>query len=144
MAKSLQENLQNTNDTAVDHAVWMVWLHFFVAGAHGMTHLTLGVPLALWQMAFVGIVIVAMPVVGAMMMRKGDVGKGAGLVTITMFMSLVFGILFHFILNTPDNIAVIPSSPWAVYFIGTSYLVFLTELAGTMLGLRVWRRATKA
>lgn len=131
--------MQGDEKDTVDFAMWGVWAHFFIASAHGTTHLTLGVPLAVWQMSFIGIVIVALPVVGLMIMLNQDRKLGAAIITVAMFASLAFGVLFHFVLNTPDNICGLAQTMWTPPFVATAILVMLSEIAGTVLGFRVWK-----
>ena len=133
---TMQERLRE--DGPIDHVVWIVWAHFFIARAHGLTHVTHGVPLAPWQMAYVGLFVVTVPMVGMWMMLNGRLRLGAGVVTVSMFLSLVFGIAFHFVFDTPDNICNLSWGFWTVPFTVTAFLVYLSELAGTVLAFRVF------
>ncbi len=123
----------------VTHVVWIVWAHFIIASAHGLTHLSLPVPLAQWQIGYVTLLVIVAPFVGLWVMRKKDRRIGAGIVAVSMLLSLVFGGLFHFVLDNPDNINTLPHSHWTVPFVGTAMMVYLSELAGLVLGYRVWK-----
>ena len=121
------------------HVVWIVWAHFVIASIHGLTHLSLPVPLAPWQIGYVAVLVIAAPFAGLWVMRNGDRRTGAGIITLSMFLSLVFGVLFHFVLDNPDNINTLPHSHWEVPFVGSAMMVYLSELAGVVLGYRVWK-----
>ena len=121
------------------HVVWIVWAHFVIASVHGLTHVSLPVPLAPWQIGYVASLVIVAPLVGMWVMQNKDRRTGAGIVAVSMFLSLLFGGLFHFVLDNPDNINTLPHSHWAVPFVGSAMMVYLSELAGVVLGYRVWK-----
>ena len=81
----------------------VVVLHLLVSLVHGWAHGTAGVSGNGPSMAFVVIVIIAGPLVGLAWMWKNAVA-GARIIGVTMAASLVFGLVNHFIIASPDRI----------------------------------------
>src|SRR4029450_3305202 len=79
----------------------VVVLHLLVSLVHGWAHGTAGVGGDGPSMAFVLIVIIAGPLVGLAWMWKNPVA-GARIIGVTMAASLVFGLVNHFIIASPD------------------------------------------
>lgn len=119
----------------------MVLLHFAIAGFHGVTHLTTPVPLLPWQLIYVAVIITAAPLIGVLLMRKGSAELGGLIVGLSLAASFVFGFMHHFIMDNPDNICRTPDSAWTLSFITSAFGLAVTELAGAILGLKVWHEA---
>jgi hypothetical protein len=115
-------------------------VHFFLAGWHGYTHQMVPVPLSGAQTAFVAIVIVALPLVGAALALSRFRTHGAMLVCGSMLASFLFGLVYHFIHASPDNIAAVPPGPWRGAFVMSAVLVALSEAAGAIVGAMAWLR----
>src|SRR5215468_6567835 len=89
-----------------------VLLHLAVVIWHGQAHRAVPVELTSLQMAFVLIVILVMPIVGAGLIWTRFERAGAWIVTLSMLASLLFGVIHHFIVMSPDNIAEVPQHAW--------------------------------
>jgi hypothetical protein len=51
-----------------------------------------------------------------------------------MFAALLFGSYHHFLVVSPDQIHLQPSSEWGITFVLTAYLLLITEAIGTYMG----------
>jgi hypothetical protein len=63
---------------------------------------------------------------------------GSWLIAITMAGSLVFGVVNHFVLASPDHVAEV-AQPWQPLFTATAVLLAVTEAIGSGLAIRVAR-----
>jgi hypothetical protein len=125
--------------------VTIVLVHFVVLLLHGAAHSRLAIPLSAWQTAFVGLVISLLPLIGASLLWTRHSRAGARLIALSMFASLVFGLVNHFVLISPDHITVVPAHPWRYSFILSAALLVVTETIGMVLGVlatQTWRRAS--
>lgn len=129
------------------HAPWMatviVVVRQLVAVLHGNAHDQLGVGLSAWQNAFVYMVIVVAPLVAAALYWTRYVQAGALLLGISMLAGMLFGIFFHFIHVSPDNVQHLPAGDGQGSFIATAILLVPIELAGTIYGFWSWSRLKK-
>src|SRR5436190_11132303 len=116
-------------------ATLIVVVHLAVNLIHGAAHSGAAVPLSPLQNAFVWIVILAGPLVALWMIRTGR-PLGPALLALTMGGSLVFGIVNHYVIESPDHVAHIASGPWRLPFQWTAAALVLLEAAGTAVGLR--------
>jgi hypothetical protein len=88
-------------------------------------------------MAFVLIVIIAGPLVGLAWMWKNAVA-GARIIGVTMAASLLFGLVNHFIIASPDRVDyVVPHA--RLLFEVTALMLVLSEAAGSVLGFSYGR-----
>ena len=117
--------------------------HALLATWHGLAHLRVPVPLSTLQAGFVGLIVVVAPLVGAALGFTRLRVAGAALVCLSMGAALVFGLAYHFVVDSPDNIAVIPGGPWQDAFIHSAVGVMLSEVLGTLAGGVVWWRWTR-
>jgi hypothetical protein len=115
----------------------VVVLHLLVSLVHGWAHGTAGVSGSGPSMAFVVIVIIAGPLVGLALMWKNAVA-GARIIGVTMAASLVFGLVNHFIIASPDRIDYVVAHTQTVFEV-TAVLLVLTEAAGAVLGFSYGR-----
>jgi hypothetical protein len=113
--------------------VGSVILHFAVAMWHGMAHMHVPVPLTALQTVFVWAVILAMPFVGICLLWTRGARVGAWVIAVAMLASLVFGVLNHFVLDSPDYVMHVPEHAWRHAFVLSAALV--TEAVGTVLGV---------
>jgi hypothetical protein len=114
--------------------VAIVIVHCAVALWHGAAHVHVPVPLTSLQTAFVGIVIVALPFVGVVLLGTRRQTAAAWVITVSMFGSLLFGFLNHFVLDSPDYVMAVPEHAWRHTFVLSAALVAITETIGTVLG----------
>jgi len=63
---------------------------------------------------------------------------GGVVVALTMAASLIFGVVNHFIIDSPDHVSHI-AAPWSRLFAITAVLLAITELLGTAVALRLVR-----
>ena len=120
-------------------ALTVVAIHFVVVVLHSIAHQVLPVQATPAQLAFIVPVIVVAPVVAAIILAKFE-NAGMVLLTASMLGSFLFGIYYHFIADTIDHVAhVAHREPlfWSQMFLITSYLLAITEAAGTAVGL-IW------
>jgi hypothetical protein len=107
------------------------------AGQHIMS-------LPLWQLAFIALVIFATPVVAAVLLWTRYRVTGAWLLVASMAGSLVFGLLYHFLVPGSDNVFAQPPGTWRSAFAITAVLLSLLQATGVVVGLRVARGTPEA
>jgi hypothetical protein len=83
------------------------------------------------------VVIIAGPWVGLVLMRLAR-RSGAWMIAATMAGSLVFGLMYHFIVPNPDHVAYVDPQ-WRSLFATTAVLVALTEALGCGLAIHFAR-----
>lgn len=117
-------------------AIAVVLIHFVVLVLHAIAHSRLGIPLSGTQELFVGVVVVALPLVAAFMLWKRDRRSGSALLAASMAGALIFGVYFHFILPGPDHVGhpLTPSGAGQLFDETAIELMSLEALA-TLLGL---------
>ncbi|MGQ0622515.1 MAG: hypothetical protein ACT4QA_21850 [Panacagrimonas sp.] len=120
-------------------------VHCAIGLWHGAAHLHVPVPLTAAQQAFVGLVIILLPVVAATFLwsrwRKG----AALLITVSLLASLLFGLVNHFVFESPDNVLFVPEHAWRPTFVFSAALVAVSESIGTVLAVVAawsWGRTT--
>lgn len=117
-------------------AAAIVAAHLAVSLIHGAAHTGAAVPLSALQNAFVWIVILAGPLVALWMVWTGR-PFGPELFLLTMAGSLVFGLVNHFVIESPDHVSHITSPTWRQPFQLTAAALAVLEAAGTALGIRL-------
>jgi hypothetical protein len=121
-------------------ATVLVLLRQVVAQLHGMAHEEVGVGLAAWQWAFVYLVIVAAPIVAVVLYWTRWSQWGAILLGIVMPAGMLFGIYYHFIAVSPDNVQHLPGEHGHAFFIAPAVALVPLELACTIYAWRSLRR----
>jgi len=115
----------------------IVLIHLIVSFVHGAAHAGAQVFLPIAGALFVYIVILAGPLLGLVLAWKARVA-GSVVIALAMAGSLVFGLVNHFMLSSPDHVAhVVPQ--WQALFGTTAALLALTEALGCGLAVRVIR-----
>jgi hypothetical protein len=114
-----------------------VLLHLVISMVHGWAHAQANVPLSQAANLFVISVILAGPLVGLVLMWPAE-RIGTWLIAITMAGSLVFGLVNHFVLASPDHVAHV-ATQWRPLFATTAGLLALTEAIGCGLAIRLAR-----
>ena len=109
--------------------------HQAVAHLHGHAHHSLGVNLTHAQLLFVGAVIVATPILAAILLWTKRARTGAILLAVAMPASLAFGVYHHFLVVSPDHVAHLPAGGQQSLFIITAYLLPVFEIAAAAVGL---------
>ena len=116
--------------------------HLVISIAHGQAHAGANVPLSRAANLFVFIVILAGPLSGLVLTWPAE-RIGSWLIAITMAGSLVFGVVNHFVLPSPDHVAHVDRH-WRPLFTTTAVLLGLTEALGSGLAIRVARERKNA
>jgi hypothetical protein len=83
--------------------------------------------------------------IGASLLWTNRSRAAARLIALSMFGSLVFGLVNHFMLLSPDHITVVPADPSRYSFIFSAASLVVTETVGIILGVlatQTWRRAS--
>jgi len=105
---------------------------------HDAAHRELGVHLSTWQTIFAYLVIVAAPVLAALLVFTAYQRLGFALLAISMLGALLFGLYHHYILVSPDHVSHLPLGEAQGLFRATAAAMGVLELAGV--GLGVWSR----
>ena len=127
-----------TQSTLKLTALGVIIFHFVIVVLHSIAHEVLPVKATPAQLAFIIPVIVLAPIVAAFMLPKFN-KAGTVLLTASMLGSFVFGVYYHFIADTIDHVGhVAHMQPvfWSQMFQITAYLLAISELFGTVIGLR--------
>jgi hypothetical protein len=114
----------------------VVLLHLAVTVLHGWAHTGAVVPVSTSSNIFIFTVIIAAPLVGIAILWFLSISGGAWLVALSLTAALLFGVVNHFVLESPDHVAHIVAQ-WKVLFGTTAVLLVLTEGLGA--GLAFWR-----
>jgi hypothetical protein len=125
------------------HSVW-AWLtatvlaHLAVSMVHGVAHAQANVPLSPAANLFVYIVILAGPLIG-LALTWWTPRLGGWLIALSMAASLVFGLVNHFVLASPDHVAHVDPQ-WRSLFATTAVLLAVTETLGLVLAAKFLAR----
>jgi hypothetical protein len=111
-----------------------VLAHLAVSVLHGMAHTGAHVPLSPGATVFVYAVILAGPLAGWAVSWAAE-RTGNWLVAGTMAAALVFGVVNHFMRDSPDQIGHV-APQWRPLFATTAVLLAVIEAAATVLALR--------
>lgn len=114
-----------------------VLVHLLVSMIHGAAHAGASVPLSPGANLFVIFVILAGPLIGLALSWWAE-QYGSMVVALTMAASLVFGVVNHFFIDSPDHISHI-ATPWSRLFVTTAVLLTITELLGLGIALSLVR-----
>ena len=119
-------------------ALVLVLIHFIVSALHGRAHQAAMVTLTTFGKIYVGIVITLMPLVAAALLFTRKRKIGALLLALSMLGSFMFGVWYHFLSQTSDNVTQV-HGPWHSTFLWTAIAIAAIELAGTVIGFRLFR-----
>jgi hypothetical protein len=113
----------------------LVVAHAIASAWHGQAHDALAVALTPAQTAFVYVIILAAPLVGAALMWTRFTRAGLWTVFVSMLGALLFGVYYHYIAVSPDHIAHLPPGPEGAYaaFVRSAATIAGLECAGTLL-----------
>jgi hypothetical protein len=120
----------------------VVFAHLIISLVHGSAHAQANVPLSRAGTLFVFVVILAGPLVGLAMTWPAH-RTGGVLIAITMAASLVFGVVNHFVLSSPDHVSHVDAA-WRALFTATAALLAVSEALGAGLAVRFTREARSA
>jgi hypothetical protein len=116
----------------------VVLLHLAVTVLHGRAHTGAVVPVSTSASLFILTVIVLAPLAGLGILWFLSIPGGAWLLALSLTASLLFGVVNHFVLDSPDHVSHIVAQ-WKFLFGTTAVLLALTEALGA--GLAFWRAA---
>ena len=108
-------------------------IHLTVVIWHGAAHSDLAVVLSRVQTLFVFAVILIGPVLATLLLWTPLRDFAIWLYAISMFASLLFGVYYHFISVSPDNVHYLPAGAHAArrQFVNSAGAVALIELIAT-------------
>jgi len=121
-------------------ATLVVLLHLAVSVFHGAGHEKLHIAISDWQQKFVIVVILGAPVLAAILLWTRLRAVGAWLLLVSMAGAFVFGLYYHFIYPSPDNVAMIPPMDGKLPFQITAVLLAVLEALGCWLAMGMLRR----
>jgi len=129
--------MKSTHDRRWTWLAVVVIAHLAISVVHGTAHAQANILMSRLANLFVFVVILAGPPIGlAWTLRSRR--TGAWLVAITMAASLVFGLVNHFVLSTPDHVSHVEPR-WQPLFATTAVLLAITEALGSVLAIRIAR-----
>ncbi|MEM7469412.1 MAG: hypothetical protein AAF387_21380 [Pseudomonadota bacterium] len=107
----------------------LVLLHHGIAYHHGAQHTLLAIDMAAWQNAFINGVILVLPLLGVVMLWTPWRRAGAVAVIVGMLGALIFGVVHHYMLVSPDHISHLPAAEGHVHaaFIWTAGAIAMLE-----------------
>jgi hypothetical protein len=112
-----------------------VLIHLAASLAHGATHVGAQVPLSPVQSLFVYLVIFAGPPAGLALAWVSR-GTGSWLVALTLAGALIFGVITHFVLPSPDHVSRVAAA-WRPIFATTAASLAVLEAAGAGLAFGI-------
>jgi hypothetical protein len=124
-------------------ALVLILIHLVVSILHGWAHQAAMVTLNTFGNVYVGIVITLMPVVAAAFLFSRKKKIGSLLLALSMLGSFVFGFWYHFLSQTNDNVAQV-HGPWHSTFLWTATALAVIELAGAVVGFRLFRATSRS
>ena len=116
-----------------------VLAHLIVAVVHGQAHTRLGVGLSNSQQLYVLAIIVLAPLVALALSYTRYARAGLWLLLASMLGSLIFGVVYHYIIISPDHVAHLPSGEARGLFRVTAVLLSITETFGVVVAAMALR-----
>jgi hypothetical protein len=112
-----------------------VLVHLAVMMLHGQAHDRLHVGLSAWQNIYVIAVIAIAPLIAMLLLWTRYARLGLIVLVVSMAGSLIFGLIYHFVVVSPDHVSHLPPGDAQGLFRMTAVLLMLTELFGVVVGL---------
>jgi hypothetical protein len=104
-----------------------VGAHLVVNLTHAAAHVALEIDPPPGSMLFILIVTFATPVLGFAILLRWPLA-GATLVGASMLASLVFGVAYHFVIDSSDRCDHVGDGLWAATFRATAVLLLITQI----------------
>ena len=127
---------------------WVVTLavlaHLVVTFLHGQAHTRLGIALATWQHVYVIVIILLAPLVALVLSWTRHARAGVWLLFGSMLASLIFGIVYHYIIISEDHVAHLPPGDARGLFRVTALLLLVTEAVGVVIATIAARTFSKS
>ena len=124
-------------------ALALILIHLVISIAHGTAHQGATVALTTFGNVYVIVVITLAPLVAAVLLFTRKQRLGALLLALSMCGSFIFGFWYHFLSSTNDNVTEV-HGPWHSRFLWTAIALAAIELAGTLVGLRMYRLSSNS
>lgn len=121
----------------------MIIAHALISSLHATAHRRLGIELSPSQLVFIGVVIIVAPLLAGLLIWKGTRTAGALLLAFSMTGALLFGVINHFVLISPDHVQHVPGLPGSLpvlLFQMTAVLLALVEAIGVIAGLMALKK----
>ena len=112
-----------------------VLAHLAINLLHGRAHEELRVGLSAWQSIYVVTVILIAPLIAMLLLWTRYARVGLLVLVISMAGSLIFGVIYHYVIVSPDHISHLPPGDAQGVFRMTALLLIVTELLGLVAGL---------
>jgi len=112
-----------------------VLVHLAVMMLHGQAHDRLHVGLSAWQNIYVIAVIAIAPLIAMLLLWTRYARLGLIVLVVSMAGSLIFGLIYHFVVMSSDHVSHLPPGDAQGLFRMTAVLLMLTELFGVVVGL---------
>lgn len=113
----------------------VVVIHLLINIVHGIAHRKLDIGLSPTSTVFVISVVLILPLVAMALVWLSKELLGFILLSLSMSVSLLFGLYHHFLVSGPDHVHSQSPSPWGIAFILTAYGLLITEAIGTYVGI---------
>lgn len=124
-------------------AVLIIVVHFLAALLHGAAHATIGVSPGGWaDVVVIAAAVYVGPLVALVWLLRGRRTTGGLVLSASMAAALIYGVAFHYVLQTPDHIVNAPHSPWGYVFRVTAALIAVLEAGGFVTGAVLVRSPT--
>lgn len=117
----------------------IVLVHAMVSGYHGWSHHHSAVPTTLAQNIFIVAVVFASPILAVILLVRGRIHPGIALFSLSMLGALIFGLLFHFALDTADLYSNVRGIGAQTFFV-SALLLAAVEFIGFVWGGYCWWR----
>jgi len=116
----------------------IVLVHLGISTVHGLAHQGAMVALNPFGYVYVLVVITVAPLGAAGLLFSRWARMGALLLASSMLGSFVFGVWYHFLSATSDNVVEV-HGPWSFMFLWTAIALAIIELTGALLGIFAFR-----
>jgi hypothetical protein len=103
-----------------------VYAHLLTNGAHGIAHLLAGIGVTTFQILFVLIDIMALPLLG-LRIFKNEQRTGALVCLAAIFASGMFGTYYHYIYVSRDHVSQIPFTVAGILYMMTAFLISFVD-----------------
>jgi amino acid permease len=113
----------------------MILLHAIIATVHGLAHTRLGINLNTFQSTYVLLVIMLAPIMAAVLLSTRHQRLGFAILVLSLAGSLVFGVYWHYLAESPDNVFHLHEGTPQSLFRLTAILLVLSEGCGIIVGL---------
>jgi len=120
-----------------------VLAHLVVNVLHGRAHGSLNVGLSAWQNIYVITVILIAPLIAMLLVWTRYARLGLLVLVSSMAGSLIFGVVYHYVVVSPDHVSHLPPGDAQGLFRMTALLLVLTELLGLVVGMLGLRSNTR-